>query len=51
MTVLLVMFLFLAFVGTDQIVRLAIRRARARRHQPSVVLPTSNVAMAKRAVG
>lgn len=31
MTVLLVMFLFLAFVGTDHVVRLASRRAAARR--------------------
>ncbi|MFN7959008.1 MAG: hypothetical protein U0P46_11900 [Holophagaceae bacterium] len=31
MTVLLVMFLFLAFVGTDHVVRLASKRAAARR--------------------
>lgn len=34
MTVLLVMFLFLAFVGTDHVVRLASRRAAARRARP-----------------
>lgn len=34
MTVLLVMFLFLAFVGTDHVVRLAARRAEARRARP-----------------
>jgi len=31
MTVLLVMFLFLAFVGTDHVVRLAAKHAAARR--------------------
>ena len=31
MTALLVLFLFLAFVGTDHVVRLASRRAAARR--------------------
>ena len=34
MTVLLVLFLFLAFVGTDHVVRLASRRAAARRAAP-----------------
>ena len=34
MTVLLVTFLFLAFVGTDHVVRLASRRAAARRARP-----------------
>lgn len=34
MTVLLVMFLFLAFIGTDHVVRMASRRAAARRAAP-----------------
>jgi len=45
MTVLLVMFLFLAFIGTDHVVRLASRRAASRRAEakaggiPRVVPP------------
>ncbi|MFZ1377571.1 MAG: hypothetical protein WAS25_13350 [Geothrix sp.] len=54
MTVLLVTFLFLAFVGTDHVVRLASRRAAARRADPRPagtprVVPPSYAELAKRA--
>jgi len=40
MTVLLVMFLFLAFVGTDHVVRMASRRAAARRAAAKLGTPS-----------
>ncbi|GLH73588.1 hypothetical protein GETHLI_20900 [Geothrix limicola] len=52
MTVLLVLFLFLAFVGTDHVVRLAARRAAARAARPKVPARTtvpSYPALTKRA--
>lgn len=56
MTVLLVMFLFLAFVGTDHVVRLATRRAAARRAaaklgEPTRLAPRAYAEMTKRVVG
>ncbi len=56
MTVLLVMFLFLAFVGTDHVVRLASRRAASRRaaaksgKAPRIVPPPYGE-LTKRAIG
>jgi hypothetical protein len=49
MTVLLVMFLFLFFVGTDHVVRLASRRAAARRESPPKPAATPYAALTKRA--
>jgi len=51
MTVLLVLFLFLAFVGTDHLVRLASRRAAARRARPPSVATPPYAALPKRAIG
>lgn len=56
MTVLLVMFLFLAFVGTDHVVRLASRRIAARREaaklgESSRVAAPPYAELTKRAVG
>ncbi|WP_291272683.1 hypothetical protein [Geothrix sp.] len=56
MTVLLVMFLFLAFVGTDHVVRLATRRAAARRAAAKLgeaarIAPPRYAELTKRAVG
>jgi hypothetical protein len=56
MTVLLVMFLFLAFIGTDHVVRLASRRIAARRAAAKLARPSRPAAppygeLTKRAVG
>ena len=51
MTVLLVMFLFLAFVGTDHVVRLAARRAEARRKRPVRVPTPAHPALTKALLG
>lgn len=51
MTVLLILFLFLAFVGTDHIVRLASRRAAARRERPAKVTPLPYPELTKRITG
>jgi hypothetical protein len=56
MTVLLVLFLFLAFVGTDHVVRRASRRAAARRAASKAtglprVPPPQFAGLSKRAVG
>jgi len=51
MTVLLVMFLFLAFVGTDHVVRLAARRAAARRAKPKPTPAPTYPDLAKPIIG
>lgn len=56
MTALLVMFLFLAFVGTDHVVHLATRRAAVRRAATKLgeskrTPPPAYAELTKRAVG
>jgi hypothetical protein len=51
MTVLLVLFLFLAFVGTDHLVRMASRRAATRREKPSRVATPPYPILTKRPIG
>jgi len=56
MTVLLVMCLFLAFIGTDHLVRLAsrheaARRAAAKRGNPPRPIAPPHAVLAKRSIG